>query len=387
MRALNCVPDLQTGSVAVMTQDIGRALRRLGLDVANMQYRSGDRLPREMPRLLDWLTKSPDGGLLIDINGRVVTIGLVARANQERPGTFICFTFLTDTPLHFTDRLRKWPADAMIGYVDRSFPELIEFMGYDRPSFIFHPHAGPPAIAGPAISRRDIDILFIGNVAKIDPPSVQASRLLGENRRLVELFIAAHGRTDQRLTPFQTVRRIAMDLGGAYTVQDIALVAGHLELYLSNTSRVKVLSSLASRKVTIVGNIADGTLRPGQAVTSFGYRSFRQCVDLMSRAKILVNVVPSFPNGGHERVFYAMSRGAAVLTTRSTFLAGDAEAHGFVGFIDPARDDVSRDADTFLGILDAGARDRDAMLGYYTDHHTWEHRLAPVLARARERFA
>lgn len=99
MRVVNCIPMVRTGSVTVMARDMGRALRTLGMDVMDLEYLPGERIPRTLPRFLDWLSKSTDGGLLVDINGVVVTSDLVARATRERPGTFKCFTFLTDTPL------------------------------------------------------------------------------------------------------------------------------------------------------------------------------------------------------------------------------------------------------------------------------------------------
>lgn len=370
-----------------MARDIGHSLRRLGLDVVDMEYRSGAKVPRQMPRLLDWLSKSPDGGLLVDINGRVVTTGLVARASQERPGAFICFTFLTDTPLHFHDRLEKWPIDAIIGYVDRSFPDLINFMGYERPRFVFHPHGGPSVEPGRTTSQRDIDLLFIGNVAKVDPVQVHASRVFGDNRKLIELLISSHEAFDPSKTPFQTVLNVAATLGGDFNVGDIALVAREFELYSSNINRLKVLSALTRHELSVVGRIAEGTLERNRNVRSLGYMSYRQCVDLMSRAKILVNVVPSFPNGGHERIFYAMSQGAAVMTMRSTYLEGDVAAHGFVRFFDIKQGDISGQLDRLLGDLDEGRLDRDGMLKFYRDHHAWERRLAPVVGQARERFA
>jgi hypothetical protein len=362
MRIVNCVPIVRNGSVTVMARDIGQAFRDHGLDVMDIDYQPGQKVPRNLPRLLDWLSTSKDGGLLVDINGVVANSSLVARAMQERPGTFNCFTFLTDTPFNFNDRLRKWPENALVGFVDRSFDKLVTFMEYDRPDFIFHPHGGPP-IAGDHLANamREIDILFIGNITAVNPPPDHARSLYGENTELVELFTESFENVDPAKTPFESTRETGLNAGHEFTRDDIALVSKHLEIYLSNASRLRVLSSLDGLGVTIVGKIEDDALGSDTDVRVLGFQPFDACVDLMGRAKILLNIVPSFPNGGHERIFYAQSQGAGVLTTRSTFLEEDRRAHGCVEFFDIARDEVRDKLTRFHQSLNTGDADKDTI--------------------------
>lgn len=388
MRVVNCVPIVRTGSVTVMARDIGLAFRHYGLEVADLEYHPGQKVPRALPRLLDWLSRSPDGGLLVDINGVVANSNLVARAMRERPDTFNCFTFMTDTPLLFNDRLRKWPAHAIVGYVDRSFSELVEFMAYQRPDFIFYPHGGPPAAKNRlSTAEREIEVLFVGNVGKVAPPTEHAATLYGDDAKLITLFAASLETTDPVKTPFQIVRETAALTNAGYSRNNIALVATHLEIYLSNISRLRVLSSLNGFGVTVVGSIADGAFGPATDIQSLGFQPFNACVDLMRRAKVLLNIVPSFPNGGHERPFYALSQGTAVMTTRSSFLEADQRAHGFIEFFDIARDDIGGALRRLNSDLDRGTMDREAMLRDYEQRHTWKQRAEPLLARAGEKFS
>ena len=76
-----------------MARDIGQAFRLLGIDAIDVEYQPGQKVPSKLALSLDWLSKSTDGGLLVDINGAVVNSTLVARAARERPDTFTCFTF------------------------------------------------------------------------------------------------------------------------------------------------------------------------------------------------------------------------------------------------------------------------------------------------------
>ena len=384
MRVVNCIPMVRSGSVTVMARDMGRALRTLGMDVMDLEYLPGGRIPRTLPRFLDWLSKSTDGGLLVDINGVVVTSDLVARATRERPGTFKCFTFLTDTPLCFNDRLREWPEKAIVGLVDRSFEELVEFMRYQRPQFTFFPHGGPP-VDWPSVptSERNIDILFVGNLASVEPPTNHAEMLYGDNVELIKLFLTSLEALVPNQTPFETCRRSALAKSGVYTRNNVGLVATHLELYLSNVSRQKVLSSLEGLEVTVTGNVMEDAFDPKTGITARGFQPFEACLDLMRQAKVVLNVSPGFPNGGHERIFYALSQGAAVMTTESTFLADDRGAHGFVEFFDITARDAREKLIQLLADLDQGTLDRDAMLAHYEGQHTWRHRLEPVLVQVR----
>lgn len=388
MRVVNCVPIIQTGSVTVMTKDIGSAFRSLGADVREMRYRPGQNAPEILPDLTSWLAESRDGGILVDVNGAIVTSNPGARAIENHADCFDSFSFLTDTPLNFPSRLENWPLGGMVGLVDASFFDLARFMKYQRPSFLFHPHGGPPTPPYvPDTKDRDIEFLFIGNIAKVDDATSHAASLYKNDPVLIELFLSSFENVTPDKTPFQITLSTALTGPATYRRKDVALVAVHLELYLSNVSRQRILASLEGLGVTIVGTVAEGALGPTADATVLGFHPFEACLDLVSRAKILINVVPSFPNGAHERLFYALSRGAAVMTTQSTFLENDCRSHGFVEFFDIENMDIREKTIHLLRDLDRGMVDRESMLRHYLEHHTWKQRLEPVLTQARKRVA
>jgi hypothetical protein len=386
MRVVNCVPVVQTGSVTVMARDIGAALRSHGLAVRNMEYRPGRNAPEALPELVKWLSESDNGGLLVDINGAIITSKPGARAMERHAGAIESFSFITDTPLHFPGRLENWPLGAMAGLVDSSFFDLARFMKYQRPHFFFHPHGGPPVPSRPRETpERDIEILFIGNIARADGPAVHASSLYGSDPALVALFVTSFENLTPDKTPFQVTLETARGMANAYRRKDVALVAVHLEVYLSNVSRLQTLESLKGLGVTVVGEVAEQALGTGSDIRALGFHPFAACLDLIGRAKILVNIVPSFPNGAHERIFYALSRGTAVMTTRSTFLEADRLAHGFIEFFDIADKNIREESIALRDNLDRDGLDHDAMSRHYENHHTWGQRLEPILNHLREK--
>ncbi|MDG2285624.1 MAG: hypothetical protein P8N43_08855 [Alphaproteobacteria bacterium] len=217
-----------------MTKDIGSAFRSLGADVREMGYRPGQNAPEILPDLTSWLAESRDGGTLVDVNGAIVTSNPGARAIENHAECFDSFSFLTDTPLNFPSRLENWPLGRMVRLVDASFFDLARFMKYQRPSFLFHPHGGPPTPPYvPDTKDRDIEFLFIGNIAKVDDATSHAASLYKNDPVLIELFLSSFENVTPDKTPFQITLSTALTRPATYRRKDVALVAVHLELYLS----------------------------------------------------------------------------------------------------------------------------------------------------------
>lgn len=369
-----------------MARDIGAAFRLLGGEVRDFEYLPGWNVPELFPDLMDWLAESDNGALLADINGAILTSAPVVRAMERHPGAIDSFSFMTDTPLHFPSRLENWPLGGMVGVVDASFFDLTRFMKYQRPYFVLHPHAGPdvaPDIMD--MSARDIEFLFIGNISKSLAPDDHARELYGNEPALIPLFVSSFGNLVADKTPFQVTLQTARELPGTYTKRDVALISAHLENYFSSVSRLKVLTSLAEFNVTVVGKVDQDALTKLPGIRAIGFQPFAACLNLMCRAKVLLNITPSFPNGAHERIFYALSKGTAVVTTRSSFLEADHAGHGFIRFFDIARDDVAEKAIDMQRDLENGKVDRGVMLRHYRANHMWSTRLQPIVKEARRR--
>jgi hypothetical protein len=388
MRVVNCVPVVRTGSVTVMARDIGHALRSLGADVRDMDYKPGQNIPGDFPELMTWLSEGPPESLLVDINGAIVTSRPARPFLLAQESKYNCFTFLTDAPLHFPTRFENWPTGGIVGLVDHTFRDLALFMKFQRPEFVFFPHAGPRIPKWVASTAdRDIDVLIIGNVAAIEPVEAHTMKLYPDQPRLAALFVNGFHRYDPSKTPFQVVRETAMAMKSGYRRKDVALTAVHLESYVNHAARAATLSQLKGLKVTLAGNVADGALASDFDIHALDFVPFDACLALMARARVVVNIRPGFPNGAHERIFYALSRGAAVLTTQASYLDTDRSAHEFIEFFDVESGNVREKLIGLLDRIDKDAIDRDEMLRHYSAHHTWKQRLEPILTHPRQGFA
>jgi hypothetical protein len=217
---------------------IGLALGYLGTDVRDMDYVPGRNITATFPELMNWLAASEDAGLLIDINGAIITSKPAGPFLAARPVEFNCITFLTDAPLHFPSRFEKWPKDAIVSLVNNTFQDISRFMKYDRPDFINFAHAGPQLLERIATTaERDIDVLFIGNVAAIEPAQAHAGKLYPGRPKLAAFFVNGFHRFNPSKTPLRTAPETAIAMKENYLRKDVALVVVHLEIYQNNMLR------------------------------------------------------------------------------------------------------------------------------------------------------
>lgn len=379
MRVVNCVPIVPNGSVTVMARGIGKALRQLHHEVWDFDYRPGEDAPAVFRDMLDWLADAPDVGVLIDINGAVATSTPAIEAARRAGPVLSFFTLMTDNPTYYPSRLERWPSRATIGVIDRSFVDTARVMKFNRPAFVFCPHAGDEPMDDPLpASRRDIDYLFIGNVSYVPSPDHHAREAFADAPSRAALFLASHERMTGDTTPFEVVVKVARQSKYRYRLKDLALVANALEQYLSNAARANALDRLSGLPVTVVGSIADGVIKEAGAFDQLGFVPFSDCLGLMERSKVVLNVRPGFVNGAHERTFYALSRGAAVLCDGSRYLEIDREEHGYVEFFDRTHDDLRDSLVTLRAFREA--TEPDVMINSYGTRHTWRRRLSTIEA-------
>jgi glycosyltransferase involved in cell wall biosynthesis len=102
-------------------------------------------------------------------------------------------------------------------------------------------------------------------------------------------------------------------------------------------------------------------------------------LELMANAKVVLNSRITFSRGAHERMFYALSRGAVVATEPSAFLADELENRLGMVLLPADAGDMDR---TLEGLLaDDAALDeiRRRGLESYVGRHTWKERAARIL--------
>jgi len=231
---------------------------------------------------------------------------------------------------------------------------------------------------------KDIDILFAGTV--VNPVSVREKWKNHENKAMARLIdeTIKLGRSLPG-TPVHLMLEMALetnniDLEWSQKVNLFITLIPLIEKYLRFTWRIKVLRSLKDFKLTIVGNGPWKELVPGNNVTYIPACSFNEVNRLMMRSKIVLNVIPMFPAGAHERIFSGMLGHGIVATDKNPYLATqfvDMEEILYYDILNLQQfhENLSRvlnDKRLYMDIVEAG---REKTI----KNHTWLNRAQEIL--------
>ncbi|MCR4850423.1 MAG: glycosyltransferase, partial [Lachnospiraceae bacterium] len=236
------------------------------------------------------------------------------------------FNILVDHPAHYLEAVSS---DYYPGYhalcIDRGHVEFLRSVFKNVPSaFSFMPHGGTD-ING--MNRdKDIDILYAGGYKNDEEINFAPLPFL-DSEEFYDFAISYYDR-ENYIEAQYVVQEYCQQTGNDYSVEQKAIMTNYIarsvEYYFEAERRKGIIEYLAQRgfSVCLCGNepwrdIAERY--PGN-VSYEGMLSPRECIEYISRTKVLINDLPYFAEGAHERVFNGMLNGAVVLSNPSRYL-------------------------------------------------------------------
>jgi hypothetical protein len=245
----------------------------------------------------------------------------------------------------------------------------------------FLPHGGPglPSPRPSVPSARAIELLFCGNIrgaVPLEDVTAQVGLSDPSLHRAVEAAVEAHIEAHIPLSTalIENFRRI----GFPQDRVQFSRIYGAIDGWVVAEQRRAMLAALpADSKLVLCGTVPSD-LRLPNATQVRGPITFADFLDLLGNARILLNSRTTFRDGAHERVFYGLSRGAAVITDSREYLAEDAAELPLGFFTHPG--DLP-DAIEQLHQRNAGrGPDRlDEEGACYLKRHSWRTRLEAAL--------
>lgn len=193
----------------------------------------------------------------------------------------------------------------------------------------FLPHAFEAALATPPGGERPFPIVFLGTL--LDPTEIHNAwkRSMPPNHVDAMVRAAETVLKDPNLS-YQEALKDMMEkdpsFWGPLTFSDLKNLYISFDLYVRARDRIELLKSLEGLPVHIFGNTqgkarwedfldvkkGDYTIHPAV--------DFPQSVEIMKQAQIVLNSSPMFKTGAHERIFYGLGSGAAVLTNKTAWI-------------------------------------------------------------------
>lgn len=176
-----------------------------------------------------------------------------------------------------------------------------------------------------SLDERRIDVIFTGNYT---PPVRFEKHMAGMDDESKEFFHELV--TDCMNSPDELIetlleRKLMLEQV-AYDTDSLRNVMPNLayvDLSVRFNYRARVITALADNGVKVNTYGAGWDLvecRHPENIIKAGNVSSRECLDMISQAKISINVMPWFKSGAHDRIFNSMLNGAAVVSDTSSYL-------------------------------------------------------------------
>lgn len=292
-----------------------------------------------------------------------------------------CINILVDHPYWYHDILSNMPRNSAVLCIDRNHMNYVSACYPDIPFAGFLPHGGTRAESDrKKMADKKFDVLYVGSLyapekLTSDPHvwGFDAKRLVAE---CVD-YLKVH--TD--VTVEQILMR-KLEIGCEEFANYIPL-AVQIERRISYYFRGKVLESLAKAGVSlqIYGSGYEGCdwIRLPN-VHYGGMISPDEVLDKIADSKMLLNSMPWFKDGSHERVFNGMLNGTVVISESNDYLreavpndlwvAYDLRDERFTKLTERIKELLEQPE-----ILDKMAEEAYRLA---IENHTWEHRAKEI---------
>lgn len=239
------------------------------------------------------------------------------------------FNFYVDHPCYHVARISCHLSKLLISCVDSTHIDFINEYPYlkETSSKVFIPHGCSirPGVKCKSISDRSIDILFAGSFS--DPEDIRKQWSSTELGWLLDDI--AENALFESYRPITTIFRELFELNkikvDALRLENISPLLQVVDLYVRAKRRKQILDNFSSLNIQVYGEGWD-KFQPTHTNSKI---SFHEPVDFigiqnkMADSKIVLNILPCFVEGAHERVFTAMLAGAVCLSDENSYLSSN----------------------------------------------------------------
>jgi hypothetical protein len=263
---------------------------------------------------------------VVSFNAVGIDINTYGKSLYERLGiTFVAV--LMDHPIHHLERLNSAPRGSLVVCVDETHAQFIQRHYRGMLSSAFLPHAGMESPGPvPNIKDREFDLVFSGTYT--DPDAISADwKNLPETIRKVFEETAARLLADESAVHDLVVDESFAGLGLHSGYETRAAFIGQtrvVDLYVRAVRRRDAVRTLAAGGLSmdLFGtNWQQAGLEESKNVRLHTGTPLVTVLETMKRTKLVVNIMPAFPRGAHDRIFSAMLSGAVAVSDTTDYLS------------------------------------------------------------------
>ena len=240
------------------------------------------------------------------------------------------FSFYVDHPCGLISRIDNDLDNQVVSFVDSTHVDFMNtFTETKKPcSKIFIPHGGSVCnkdiVTRPIVDRK-IDILFAGSYS--DPDNIRKAWLSSNVSALLDAV--SESALFESNKPLIQVFVDVFELNGIDTnlLRDRSAwcFLRAVDSYVRAKRRKLVLESFSDLNVQVYGSGWNEFPSSGSKskIVIKDSINFTEIQDKMADSKIVLNILPYFTDGGHERIFSSMLAGAVCLSDENRYLSAN----------------------------------------------------------------
>lgn len=304
----------------------------------------------------------------------------------------IVWNFLVDHPPILMERLERFSYNSIVSFVDNNHVVFAEKNLKNLEYITFMPHGGSEWEEKVPYEARQYDVVFAGSYFM---PGIYEGILERFDDDIKSLMLSIVHKLHKGTDTYENLVQETFEACGVeFDEQDLITTLranDYLDKYARNINRVSMLEELAQNQihVHIWGNGWEYYANKYPEYLHFHpSQSYEEMLQTMANAKIVLNNLPLFRDGSHERVFSAMLCGAVCFTEASEYFRKEFVDNEDIIFFDYVNlHQLSQKVkiildDPLLGkaIAENGYQKAKAS-------HTWEHRaeaMLPILCQIKQ---
>ena len=308
---VNAILDYTSGAIQ-------EALKELGYTV---YVGNVSRIQQQAERLKTVLGRGIEFGIVLNNIGWLFTIDGI---NLWDAFQVPCYNYILDHPLYYMDTMEQAPQYGIVVCVDRKHVEFLQKFAPCVKRSIFLPLAGERETyeEKKKWKEREIEVLFAGQLKRREEFRFNDF----QEQIIEELLVHPHRTTEEVME--ECYRREHPD-AETEEIKDVIVQNAIVDIYMKYWYRHEAVRRLveAGIRVSVYGN---GWEKADYAdnvnLQICGAVEQKECIHLMGNSKIVLNVMPWFKDGIHDRVINAMLAGAVCVTDESGYLSEIFEA-------------------------------------------------------------
>ncbi len=306
-------------------------------------------------------------------------------AINRNPNTLF-FLFLVDHPYYRYDWLAEQHRNLIVSCIDRNHCNFLQKYYKNIDAVQFVPHGGNLSEKPPKpFADREIDVAFFGTCSASNEYKSIVDQMSEDIMKIMDATIARVMQGEcipAEEILIQELRSGGIELSEAQLLE-LFVVLAFADTYIRAKQREKLILHLAKLglEVHVYGNGWEkDELAQYENIKRHGAVSYTEALDIMTNTKIVINKMPLFLDGSHERVFTAMLNGAVCCTDESGYWKQefiDGESICFYDFQD--LDNLENIIKELLLNLDKAGKIAQNGYDIAIHKHQWKNRAEQIL--------